>query len=185
VCERLQFPQDFDLRFSWHRHLPSSPPSFRFIRCNKLKGENTGWPAYTFGGVWNRNQISVTQVCQGPSQPKDTENHGRDVSKTLIIRWYQAFPCLIIKPFDNQTWGRLWPYLDYHDQWHFLKPAQKDWFSADNQIKISTFKVIVTLDGSLTGSPQYDSTVSATEGLSMKPVSPKTKQSDGWISVNT
>ena len=41
VCERLQFPQALALCLSSHRHLPSSPTSFRFIRCNKLNHRET------------------------------------------------------------------------------------------------------------------------------------------------
>jgi hypothetical protein len=34
---RFQFPQTLSLRLSKNLHLPSSPPTFRFIRCNKLE----------------------------------------------------------------------------------------------------------------------------------------------------
>ena len=36
MCERLQFPQVLTLCLSYYQHLPSSPTTFRFIRCNKL-----------------------------------------------------------------------------------------------------------------------------------------------------
>ena len=41
VWERFQFPQSLSLRFSEHRHLPSSHPNFRFIRCNKVNTLST------------------------------------------------------------------------------------------------------------------------------------------------
>ena len=47
---------------------------------------------------------------------------GRDVVKPLIISDNQAFSCLMIKSFDNQTCDLTFEYLDYHDQWYFLKP---------------------------------------------------------------
>jgi hypothetical protein len=35
LCESLQFPQDLTIRLSY-RHLPPSPPDFRFVRYYKL-----------------------------------------------------------------------------------------------------------------------------------------------------
>ena len=117
--------------------LPPSPTIFRGITLyfsrESLKKIQLiffmGWSCHLTlvngspGGVWwtVRRWYSIfilSTVWSGESSVKLEK-----LGETWWKAWLSSVPCLIINPFDNQTRERLWPYLDYHDQWYFPKPS--------------------------------------------------------------
>ena len=110
-----------ELKFSWTSNFfspvdPDNPCPWKCVRC-VVDGDN-GKMIFDFYSVnclvwWIVDRIGKV---------------GRDVVKPLIISDNQAFSCLIIKSFDNQTCDLTFEYLDYNNQWNFLKPVWKDWF---------------------------------------------------------
>ena len=81
VCESLQFPRALTLRLSEHRHLPSSPTNFRFIRCDKLSlTQRSIHSPITHPKVSSINLVFIFKCSSSPWNPV----YGRHVDPSVL-----------------------------------------------------------------------------------------------------